>query len=121
MRRVPGEVGWIEPTVFLAVVLMLTGTASPGQIHDITQPPPIVRSAGEFSARPLRQPPVTQPPPVIDGRAWVAAKIALSSSPGTVPVPTRAFTHADRLRRSRRRFRPVSVAVSARTCRSHAD
>jgi hypothetical protein len=86
MSRGTRDVVRIEPAPFLAVVLILTGTASPGQIHDITQPPPIVRSAGEFRARPLSQ------PPVIDGRAWVAAKIELSSSPGTVPVQTRAFS-----------------------------
>jgi hypothetical protein len=72
--------------VFLAVVLILTGTALPAQIRDITQPPPIVRSAGEFRARPLGQ------PPVIDGRAWVAAKVELTSSPRTIPVQTRAFS-----------------------------
>jgi hypothetical protein len=86
MSRITGEVGRIELTVFLAVVLIPTGAASPAQIRDITEPPPIVRSAGEFRARPLNQ------PPVIDGRAWVAAKVELSSSSGTVPLQTRAFS-----------------------------
>jgi hypothetical protein len=86
MSRVTRDVARIEPAPFLAVVLILTGTASPGQIHDITQPPPIVRSAGQFSARPLSR------PPVIDGRAWVAAEVQPTHSPGTVPLRTRTFS-----------------------------
>ena len=36
MSRVTRDVARIEPAPFLAVVLILTGTASPGQIQDIT-------------------------------------------------------------------------------------
>lgn len=53
--------------------------------NDITQPPPIVRSAGQFTARPLSQ------PPVIDGRAWAPAEVQPTYSPGTVPLRTRTF------------------------------
>ncbi len=86
MSRVTGEVGWLEPTGLLAVVLILTGTASPGQIQDITHPPPIVHAAGQFSARPVSR------PPVIDGRAWAAAEVQPTYSPGIVPLQTRAFS-----------------------------
>ena len=86
MSRVTRDVARIEPARFLAVVLILTGTASPGQIHDITQPPPILGSAGQFSARPLSQ------PPVIDGRAWTAAEAQPTYSPGTVALRTRTFS-----------------------------
>ena len=70
----------------LAVALILPGTESPAQTPDITQPPPIVRSAGQFSARPLSQ------PPVIDGRAWAAAEVQPAYSPGTVTLGTRTFS-----------------------------
>jgi hypothetical protein len=70
----------------LAAALILAGTESPAQIRDITQPPPIVRSAGQFSARPLTQ------PPVIDGRVWTAAKVQPTYSPGTVPLRTETFS-----------------------------
>jgi len=73
-------------TLCLAVVLILAGTESPAQIRDDTQPPPIVRSAGQFSARPLSQ------PPVIDGRTWIAAEVQPAYSPGTVPLRTRTFS-----------------------------
>ena len=86
MSRVTRDVGRIEPAPLLAVVLILTGTALPGQNHDITQPPPMVRSAGQFSARPLSQ------PPLIDGRAWVAVEAHPTYSPGTVPLHTRTFS-----------------------------
>jgi hypothetical protein len=86
MSRVTRDVAKIEPAPFLAVVLILTGTASPGQIHNLTQPPPIVHSAGQFSARQLSR------PPVIDGRAWAAAEVQPTYSPGTVPLRTRAFS-----------------------------
>src|SRR6476661_3951907 len=88
MSRVTRNVARIEPALFLAVVLILTGTGSPGQTHDITQPPQIVRSAGQFTASPLSQ------PPVIDGRAWVPAEVQPTYSPGTVPLRTRTFSLA---------------------------
>ena len=86
MSRVTRDVARIEPAALLAVVLILTGTASPGQIPDITQPPPIVRAAGRFTARPLSR------PPVIDGRAWAAADVQLTYVPGAVPLRTRTFS-----------------------------
>ncbi len=53
---------------------------------DVTRPPPILNSAGSFSAVRLSQ------PPVIDGRAWIAADVQPTSSPGAVAVPTRDFS-----------------------------
>jgi hypothetical protein len=88
MSRVTRDVARIEPAPFLAVALILTGAAWPVQIRDITQPPPIVRSAGQFRARPLSQ------PPVIDGRAWSAAEVQPTYSPGSVPLRTRTFSLA---------------------------
>ena len=86
MSSVISEVARIELVPFLAVVLMLTSSASPGQIPDTTQPPTIVRSAGQFTARPLSQ------PPVIDGRAWVPADVQPTYSPGNVPLRTQTFS-----------------------------
>ena len=85
MSRGIREVGRTQRAPFLTVVLILTGTASSGQIHDITQPPPIVRSAGQFTARPLSE------RPVIDGQTWVPAEVQPTYSPGTVPLRTRTF------------------------------
>src|SRR5262245_2740118 len=80
------DVARIESAPLLAIVLIVTGTASSRQIHDISQPPPIVRSAGQFSARLLSQ------PPVIDGRAWVATEVQFTHSPGAVLLRTRTFS-----------------------------
>ena len=70
----------------VALVAICVETASRAQIPDVTKPPPILKSAGQFSAAQLSR------PPVIDGRAWIAANVQTTSSPGTVPVPTRAFS-----------------------------
>ena len=61
-------------------------TASLAQGSDRTKPPPILKSVGEFRAAPLSR------PPLIDGREWIAANVQTTSSPGTVPVPTQAFS-----------------------------
>jgi hypothetical protein len=86
MSSVTRNVGRIGLAPFLALVLILTGRALPGQIHDTIQPPPIVHSAGQFSARPLTR------PPVVNGRAWAVADVQLTQSAGTVPLRTRAFS-----------------------------
>jgi hypothetical protein len=70
----------------VALVATCVATASLAQIPDVTKPPPILKSAGQFSAARLSR------PPVIDGRAWIAANVQTTSSPGTVRVPTRAFS-----------------------------
>jgi hypothetical protein len=80
----------IAPAVLLLLALILTAAASPGRIPDISQPPPIVRSAGQFSARSLRQ------PPPIDGRAWAAAKVQPLYTSGTVALGTRTFSLTSR-------------------------
>jgi len=64
------------------LVLVLAGTAA-AQERDTAQPPPLVRSAGRFSARALSQ------RPVIDGREWVAADVQPASVNGAVPLRTR--------------------------------
>lgn len=72
----------------VALVAMALSAASPAQTRDDTQPPPILKSAGEFSARPLsRLPP-------IDGRDWIAAEVDTTVSPGRVPLKTQAFALA---------------------------
>ena len=73
-------------TGVIAAVLILTGTAPARQTPDITQPPSIVRSAGQFSARPLSQ------PPTVDGRTWAAAEVHATYSPGSVRLPTQTFS-----------------------------
>jgi hypothetical protein len=70
----------------VAVVAICVETASPAQIPDVTKPPPILNSAGQFTAAQLSR------LPLIDGRDWMAANVQTTSSPGTVAVPTKAFT-----------------------------
>ncbi len=70
----------------VALVAICVETASLAQIPDRTKPPPILNSAGQFSAARLSR------PPLIDGREWMAADVQTASSPGTVPVPTQAFS-----------------------------
>ena len=69
-----------------ALVAICVETASLAQGPDVTKPPPIVKSAGQFSAAPLNR------PPLIDGQQWIAAKVQTSSIRGPLPVPTRAFS-----------------------------
>jgi hypothetical protein len=76
----------MRQTVFLAAVLILASATSHGQVHDVTRPPPIDRSPGQFTARPLGQ------PPAIDGRAWIRAEAQPTYSPGIVPLRTRTFS-----------------------------
>ena len=56
------------------------------QLPDVAKPPPILKSAGLFSATKLSRP---RP---IDGREWIAADVQTASPAGTVSVPTKAFT-----------------------------
>ena len=70
----------------MVVVATCVATASLGQIPDVTKPPPILKSAGQFSATRLSR------PPVIDGRAWIAANVQTTSSPGKVPLLTQGFS-----------------------------
>jgi hypothetical protein len=72
----------------VALVGIGVETASLAQIPDITKSPPVLNSAGQFSAAQLSR------PPLIDGREWIAANVQTTSSPGTVPVPTKAFSLA---------------------------
>jgi len=62
---------------------MLAETASRAQIADVAVTPPILKSAGQFRARRLNE------PPVVDGRAWIAANV--QATPGPVLVSTQAF------------------------------
>lgn len=71
---------------FVALATICVETASVAQNSDVTKPPTMLTSAGQFSARRL------SPPPVVDGQQWIAAEVETTSSPGTVPVPTRAFS-----------------------------
>src|SRR6266542_2413083 len=72
------------PLVALAAIWVETATLA--QIPDVTKPPPILKSAGHFSAVQLSR------PPLIDGRAWIAANVQTTPSPGTVMVPAQAFS-----------------------------
>ena len=76
----------MQLVLLLALVAIWVETASLAQIPDVTKPPPILKSAGQFSAAQLSR------PPLIDGRAWIAANVQTTSSPGTVTVPTQAFS-----------------------------
>src|SRR5688572_12499622 len=75
----------IRPVAFIAVVVIASSTTSRTQVRDEAQPPPILKSAGEFSARPLSR------LPSLDGREWIAAEVNTTVSPGRVPLKTRAF------------------------------
>ena len=57
-----------------------------GQAADLTRPPPLVESAGDFVAIRVSR------PPLIDGREWIPANVQTTSEPGTVAVPTSAFS-----------------------------
>ena len=70
----------------VTLVAIWVETASLAQVPDITKPPPILKSAGQFSAARLSR------PPVIDGREWIAATVQTTSSPGRVPLPTQGFS-----------------------------
>jgi hypothetical protein len=48
--------------------------------------PPMLKSAGKFTAVRLSQ------PPPIDGREWMAANVQTTSAPGKLAVPTQAFS-----------------------------
>jgi hypothetical protein len=75
-----------RPVLFLPVAVILSTTAPSAQLSDITQPPPIVSTAGQFSARRLGG------PVVVDGHEWIAVEAEPTSSPGTVRLETKAFS-----------------------------
>jgi hypothetical protein len=72
--------------LLVGLVAMWVESASLAQSADVTKPPPILKSAGQFSAAQLTR------PPLIDGREWIAANVQTASSPGTVPMQTQAFS-----------------------------
>ena len=74
----------LVPLVALAAIWV--GTTSLAQMPDVTKPPPILKSAGQFSAARLSR------PPVIDGREWIAAKVQQTADPDRVPLPTNVFS-----------------------------
>jgi len=74
----------LVPLVALAAIWV--ETTSLAQMPDVTKPPPILKSAGQFSAARLSR------PPVIDGREWIAAKVQPTSDPDRVPLPTKVFS-----------------------------
>jgi hypothetical protein len=76
----------IQLVPLVALVAIGVETASLAQIPDVTKPPSILNSVGQFSAARLSR------PPLIDGGQWIAANVQTTSSPGTVPVPTDAFS-----------------------------
>lgn len=78
----------IRPVALVAVAAIVAGTASDAQVRDETQPPPILKSAGGFSARPLSR------LPAIDGREWIAAEVDTAAADGRVPLKTQAFALA---------------------------
>jgi len=74
----------LVPLVALAAIWV--ETTSLAQMPDVTKPPPILKSAGQFSAARLSR------PPVIDEREWIAAKVQPTSDPDRVPLPTKVFS-----------------------------
>lgn len=88
MSRLVHPVARIRRVAFVVVVASASSTAPHAQSRDETQPPPILKSAGGFSARPLGK------LPTIDGREWIAAEVDPTVSPGRVPLRTRAFALA---------------------------
>ena len=72
--------------VLVGLAAIWVETTSVAQSSDVIKPPPILKLAGQFSAVQRNR------PPLIDGREWIAANILMTSSPGTVPVQTQAFS-----------------------------
>jgi hypothetical protein len=56
------------------------------QPSDAVLPPPMLKSAGKFTAVRLSR------PPLIDGREWFAANVQTTSAPAKLPVPLQAFS-----------------------------
>jgi len=84
-----GHSRWLmgfQLVLLVGLVAIWVETASLAQRADVTKPPPILKSAGQFSAAQLKR------PPLIDGREWIAANVETTSSPGTVPMQTHAFS-----------------------------
>ena len=84
--------------LLVGLVAIRVETASLAQSADVTKPPPILKSAGQFSAAQL-----SPRPPLIDGREWIAAKVETTSSPrGGPDANPGVLPHVEGLRRSRR-------------------
>jgi hypothetical protein len=80
----------LMPVVALVAICV---AALPAQITDVTKPPPILNSAGQFSAAQL-----SGPPPI--GREWIAANVRTTSSRGVQELAghqdlgtTQRYTH----------------------------
>jgi len=76
----------LQLVLLAGLVATRVETRALAQSSDVTKPPPILTSAGQFRAAQLNR------PPLIDGREWIAANVETTSSPGTVPVQTEAFS-----------------------------
>lgn len=72
--------------LLVGVATMCVEGTSIAQNPDVTKPPPILNSAGQFSAVRLSQ------PAAIDGQEWIAAEAQPTSSAGVVRLPTNAFS-----------------------------
>jgi hypothetical protein len=72
------------PLAPLAGILAIWLAASPAQEPPADQAPAALKSPGRFSATRLRG------LPTIDGRAWIAANVHTTPSPGAVRVPPKA-------------------------------
>jgi hypothetical protein len=74
--------------LLVALATMGAERSSIAQNPDRTKRPPLLNSAGRFSAVRLTH------PPVIDGRAWIAVETEPTFDPGVVPLRIRAFSLA---------------------------
>lgn len=74
---------WVPIVALLAIC---AEGALLAQTPDMTKPPPILKSTGQFSAVRLSK------ARLIDGREWIAANVQTTSSRGTVEVPTKEFS-----------------------------
>jgi hypothetical protein len=98
MRRLPSNLArestaraptrYVRLVVFVGLAMMCVDRLSIAQNPDITRRPPLLNSAGRFSAIRLRR------PPVIDGRAWIAIETQPTSDAGVVPLRIKAFSLA---------------------------
>jgi hypothetical protein len=86
MTRRSRSLKGFQLVLLVGLVAIWVETRSLAQGSDVTKPPPILKRAGQFSAARLDR------PPLIDGREWIAANVERTSSPGTVPVQTQAFS-----------------------------
>lgn len=76
----------IQLIALVALAATSVQPSSLAQIADTTKPPPILKSAGQFSAVRLSR------SPLIDGREWIATDVQTTSSAGKVAAATQAFS-----------------------------